>query len=88
MRQTDVERKGAFQERAPLPDGRKGDRQERQDQTHLLEGEKKSTEKWYYNCGENDFIYVLTFEGTILKKEETGATARASRIARAGRPWV
>jgi hypothetical protein len=32
---------------------------------------KKGTERWYYNCGENDFIYVLTFEGNILKKEDT-----------------
>ena len=32
---------------------------------------KKPIEKWYYNCGDNDFIYVLTFEGSKLKKEET-----------------
>jgi hypothetical protein len=32
---------------------------------------KKRIEKWYYNCGDNDFIYVLTFEGGVLKKEET-----------------
>lgn len=32
----------------------------------------KPVEKWYYNCGENDFIYVLTFEGGVLKNEETG----------------
>ncbi|HUH67219.1 MAG TPA: DUF2845 domain-containing protein [Syntrophales bacterium] len=39
--------------------------------TYLKE-KKKPSEKWYYNCGENDFIYVLTFEGGILKSEETG----------------
>ena len=33
---------------------------------------KKRIEKWYYNCGDNDFIHVLTFEGGVLKKEETG----------------
>lgn len=33
---------------------------------------KKRIEKWYYNCGDNDFIYILTFEGSVLKKEETG----------------
>lgn len=33
---------------------------------------KKRIEKWYYNCGDNDFLYVLTFEGGVLKKEETG----------------
>ncbi len=32
---------------------------------------KKRIEKWYYNCGDNDFIYVLSFEGGVLKKEET-----------------
>lgn len=31
----------------------------------------KPIEKWYYNCGDNDFIYVLTFEGGTLKSEET-----------------
>lgn len=31
----------------------------------------KPVEKWYYNCGSNDFIYVLTFEGGILKSEAT-----------------
>lgn len=32
----------------------------------------KCTEKmevWYYNCGDNDFIYALTFEGNILSSE-------------------
>lgn len=28
-------------------------------------------EKWFYNCGEHDFIYVLTFEGGKLTKERT-----------------
>jgi len=40
--------------------------------TYLKE-KKKPVEKWFYNCGENDFIYVLTFEGGILKSEETGS---------------
>jgi hypothetical protein len=47
------------------------DKSDKTKRTYLKE-KKKSTEKWYYNCGENDFIYVLTFEGTILKREETG----------------
>lgn len=38
-----------------------------------LKEKKKPVEKWYYNCGGNDFIYVLTFEGGILKNEETGS---------------
>lgn len=49
----------------------KSDKAAKTQGTYLKE-KKKSTEKWYYNCGENDFIYVLTFEGSILKKEETG----------------
>ncbi|HVO67771.1 MAG TPA: DUF2845 domain-containing protein [Syntrophales bacterium] len=41
--------------------------------TNLAKEKKKPVEKWYYNCGENDFIYVLTFEGGTLKSEETGS---------------
>ncbi len=33
--------------------------------------ETLAIEKWYYNCGESDFLYVLTFEGDILIAEET-----------------
>jgi hypothetical protein len=28
-------------------------------------------ERWFYNCGEHDFVYILTFEGGVLAKEET-----------------
>ncbi len=38
---------------------------------YLAKEKKKPVEKWYFNCGENDFIYVLTFEGGTLKSEET-----------------
>jgi hypothetical protein len=31
----------------------------------------RKVERWYYNCGEHDFIYVLTFSGGVLEKEET-----------------
>ncbi|MCX7817136.1 MAG: DUF2845 domain-containing protein [Syntrophales bacterium] len=31
----------------------------------------KTVEQWTYNCGESDFIYLLTFEGGKLVKEET-----------------
>ncbi len=41
--------------------------------TYLSKEKKKPVEKWYYNCGENDFIYILTFEGGTLKSEETGS---------------
>lgn len=26
---------------------------------------------WYYNCGDNDYIYALTFDGNKLVKEST-----------------
>jgi hypothetical protein len=39
---------------------------------YMAKEKKKPVEKWYYNCGENDFIYVLTFEGGTLKSEESG----------------
>jgi hypothetical protein len=38
-------------------------------------GKKKSSakglEKWSYNCGKDDFIYVLTFEGGVVTKIDT-----------------
>lgn len=41
-------------------------------------GKNKKTKKsagkaevWYYNCGSQDYIYALTFEDGVLKKEDT-----------------
>jgi len=34
-------------------------------------GSSRKVERWFYNCGEHDFIYVLTFSGGVLEKEET-----------------
>ena len=31
----------------------------------------KKLEVWYYNCGDNDFIYKLTFENGILIDDDT-----------------
>jgi hypothetical protein len=36
----------------------------------------QKVERWYYNCGAHDFIYVLTFEGGVLTKEETEGYGR------------
>jgi hypothetical protein len=36
----------------------------------------RKVERWFYNCGEHDFIYVLTFEGGKLAKEETEGYGR------------
>jgi hypothetical protein len=45
-------------------------------QSEYTETSGKRIEKWYYNCGDNDFIYILTFEGNTLAKEETGGYGR------------
>ncbi len=39
----------------------------------VIKSKKCSTpvEIWYYNCGSNDYIYALTFENGILKREST-----------------
>lgn len=42
----------------------------------LYAEETIAVEKWYYNCGENDFMYVLTFEGDVLVSEETAGRGK------------
>lgn len=39
-------------------------------------GKRQSVERWSYNCGENDFIYHLSFQGGILKKVETAGRGK------------
>lgn len=40
-------------------------------------------EAWYYNCGENDFIYVLVFnEDGTLEKEDTAGRGYGSSDCR------
>jgi hypothetical protein len=34
-------------------------------------GATRKAERWFYNCGESDFLYVLTFAGGVLEREET-----------------
>ena len=36
----------------------------------------KTVEQWSYNCGDGDFIYVLTFEGGKLVHEETNGRGK------------
>lgn len=46
----------------------------RTDKNGKIKKYKKCANKvdvWYYNCGDNDYIYALTFEKGILKKEST-----------------
>jgi len=37
----------------------------------LTKGQSRKVERWFYNCGESDFLYILTFGGGVLEKEET-----------------
>jgi hypothetical protein len=34
-------------------------------------GASRKGERWFYNCGDHDFLYVLTFAGGALEKVET-----------------
>jgi hypothetical protein len=34
------------------------------------------TQKWYYDKGYGDFVYVLTFQGDVLKKIEKSGRGR------------
>ena len=43
---------------------------------HKKQSSTKNVEKWSYNCGKDDFIYVLTFEGGVVTKEETDGRGR------------
>lgn len=38
----------------------------------------RHVEQWTYNCGEDDFIYVLTFDGGKLIKEETAGRGKGA----------
>ena len=42
----------------------------------------RSVDVWSYNCGEGDFIYVLTFEGGKLVKEDTNGRGRGKSDCR------
>lgn len=54
----------------------------RSDKQVALREKTKPVEKWYYNCGDNDFIYILTFEGGTLKSEETGGYGKGKSACR------
>jgi hypothetical protein len=36
----------------------------------------QAVERWSYNCGENDFIYHLSFQGGVLTKVETAGRGK------------
>jgi hypothetical protein len=39
---------------------------------------KKKVEQWHYDCGEGDFIYILTFEKGVLIKETAAGRGHVS----------
>jgi hypothetical protein len=39
--------------------------------TERVNDQLKYVQKWYYNCGENYFIYVLTILNSIVVKDDT-----------------
>jgi hypothetical protein len=45
----------------------------------------RKVERWFYNCGEHDFIYVLTFEGGVLEREQTEGYGRGASDCRGRR---
>jgi len=42
----------------------------------------RTVEQWTYNCGEGDFIYVLTFEGGKLTREDTNGRGKGKSDCR------
>lgn len=40
-------------------------------QSGSRQGTVRKIERWFYNCGEHDLVYVLTFEEGVLTQEET-----------------
>jgi hypothetical protein len=57
----------------------KGERRGAADNQYVYQKKQSSTksvEKWSYNCGKDDFIYVLTFEGGVVAKEDADGRGR------------
>ena len=44
-------------------------------------------EKWYYDCGPNRFIYILTFSGSKLNNVERGGYGTEGCLPCPGGPW-
>lgn len=67
--------KPTYKERAAARKGQKtkGRRHTGGSDSHAYDKKVKSgsMEKWSYNCGKGDFIYVLTFENGVVAREDT-----------------
>ncbi len=75
--------KPTFQEKGSVKKGTraKGDKRTVSDNRYASDKKRsaaKGVEKWTYNCGKNDFIYVLTFEGGVVVKEDTDGRGRGA----------
>jgi Fe-S-cluster containining protein len=59
----------------------KGEKRGTADNQYVYDTKRATTrgvEKWSYNCGKNDFIYVLTFEGGVVTREDTDGRGRGA----------
>jgi hypothetical protein len=75
--------KPTFQEKGSGKKGThaKGDKRTTSDSRYASDKKQstaKGVEKWSYNCGKDDFIYVLTFEGGVVVKEDTDGRGRGA----------
>jgi len=61
----------------------KGKRGAKDQETYRQSSRK--VERWFYNCGEHDFLYVLTFTGGVLEREETEGYGRGASACRGRR---
>lgn len=73
--------KPTFQEKAGVKKSMRATGERRgTSQGQYVSGKKhaitKGVEKWTYNCGKSDFIYVLTFEGGVVTREDTDGRGR------------
>lgn len=60
---------------------RKGERRDTADGRIVYQKKQSSTknvEKWSYNCGKDDFIYVLTFENGKIAHVDTDGRGRGT----------
>lgn len=53
-----------------------GTRQKGKTKVGVSKSKSEKVEKWHYNCGDNDFIYVLTFTGGTISAEDTEGYGR------------
>jgi len=79
---TSKEKAGAKKKNRRFKNADRAGDQKRPPSYTTVREKSKPVEKWYYNCGDNDFIYILTFEGGTLKSEETGGYGKGKSACR------